>query len=270
MRANPLDATPRAAKGIDMTPHTYKVGDMKAEQLKLAARWRKLESKADRNRVKERKENPDSCAVSIFATQGICYDECASELEALAATLPDAEPAPRSQQREWDQDNGGWSDDAHPARPEPVKAEPAAQGLSEREQLAYDRLRGLDVYADDVDILLQCIDRLSPQPEPAQPSDEVLEGIANWICNPDGRRTAQPEPAPSLSKSQMKRVGALVDEPAQPSSDRAMLLNLMQQFDTQIFICPECKHEDDTNDMDMAQELRDYLATLPQQGEGHD
>jgi hypothetical protein len=42
-------------------------------------------------------------------------------------------------------------------------------------------------------------------------------------------------------------------------ADRTMLLDLMQQFDTQFHQCPRCGWEDDCASMDMADELRTYL-----------
>ena len=66
--------------------------NMKAELVKLAKKWRRYEKAADRTRLKMKREDPDACAVSIFATQGICYDDCATALEGLIATLPKEQP----------------------------------------------------------------------------------------------------------------------------------------------------------------------------------
>jgi len=51
---------------------------------------------------------------------------------------------------------------------------------------------------------------------------------------------------------------------SQPAADRAMLLNLMEQFDTQVNVCPRCGEEEDCDTMDMANELREYLRAASQ------
>lgn len=45
--------------------------------------------------------------------------------------------------------------------------------------------------------------------------------------------------------------------------DRAMLNDLMHAFDTESWVCPHCKYEDDCATMDSADMLREYLKTHP-------
>ncbi len=50
---------------------------------------------------------------------------------------------------------------------------------------------------------------------------------------------------------------------AQPSSDRAMLLELMEAFDMEVWNCPNCTATEETKDCDSAIMLREYLANNP-------
>ena len=47
---------------------------------------------------------------------------------------------------------------------------------------------------------------------------------------------------------------------AEVTDDRKILLSLMEQFDSGTWVCPRCRAEDTCHDMDMAHELRAYLA----------
>jgi hypothetical protein len=63
-----------------------------------------------------------------------------------------------------------------------------------------------------------------------------------------------------LSREAAMQFFGFTAQPASVADDRAMLLNLMQQFDSQSWECPRCGHGEDCATMDMASELRNYLA----------
>lgn len=49
----------------------------------------------------------------------------------------------------------------------------------------------------------------------------------------------------------------------QVQGDRAMLLQLMEAFDTEFSVCEKCGHQEDTKEMDSAHFLREYLQAMP-------
>jgi len=63
----------------------------------------------------------------------------------------------------------------------------------------------------------------------------------------------------SITRDEWDGIEALLAARSQTAADRAMLLNLMEQFDTQAHVCPRCGEEEDCDTMDMANELREYL-----------
>ena len=73
-------------------------------------------------------------------------------------------------------------------------------------------------------------------------------------------RTLLSQPHPQAAQGELSGNSGVLDG---PKTDREMLVYIDQQLDFQVWNCPRCGWDEPTKEMDIAGEIREYLATHP-------